>query len=94
MVSMLGPSPGKYQAQKTQRNRALVSGDGPKIDRHLHVPVVLSSSHGALENKKSSKNSKVCLRHAPRTGTSQASLARALFHVDASASAGAKIPLT
>jgi hypothetical protein len=52
MVSMLGPLPRKQQARKTQRDRALIRGDGPVMD-HLHVPVVLSSSRSTPENKKS-----------------------------------------
>ena len=51
---MLGPSPGKQQARKTRRERALVGGDGP-INDHLWMPMVLSSSRSTLENKKSSK---------------------------------------
>jgi hypothetical protein len=49
---MLGPSPGKQQARKTQRERALVGGDGP-VNDHLWMPMVLSSSRSTPENKKS-----------------------------------------
>jgi hypothetical protein len=51
---MLRPSPRKQQAQKTQRERALVGGDGP-VNDHLWMPMVLSSSRSTPENKKSSR---------------------------------------
>jgi hypothetical protein len=50
---MLGPSPGKQQARKTRRERALIGGEGP-VNDHLWMPMVLSSSRSTPENKKSS----------------------------------------
>jgi hypothetical protein len=97
-VSMLGPSLGKTTS--LQNPKGLSSGEGrwPKID-HLHEPVEVSSSRGALENKKSLKIFKVCPRHPPRIGASRVFLARplqlkrALLSIDAQASVGNPIPL-
>jgi hypothetical protein len=84
---MLEPSLGKQQAQKTQRDCALIRGDSPVID-HLHMPVVLSSSRSAPENKKSSGK----VQGVPKAPAKDQRLTRVQGRIDA-LSICRKIPL-
>jgi hypothetical protein len=97
---MLGRRLGKQQARKNPKGPSSGQGRRPRAD-HLHKSVVLSSSHGAPENKKIFGN----FQGVPKAPTKDRLLMSApllmmpfqsigaLFSIDAQASVGAPTPL-